>query len=227
MIIGHLHKLQAEAWTSTPREGSSETALISVLIVCTGNICRSPLAHLTMQERLNDVEVDFHSAGTRARPGLPMTTEAWNLAAEWGVNPTASSTHRSAQLTPRAIDAASLIVTMTRQQRREVVEMAPSSVGRAFTVRELARLAGGTSDEELLRTLEHSGGGSSRGLALMLNVLASKRGLIITSGDPGQDDVIDPYRRSLSTYRQSAAEMSPGLLALERLLRMTERLPER
>ncbi|MFJ4160196.1 low molecular weight phosphatase family protein [Microbacterium testaceum] len=202
-----------------PREGSSETALIRVLIVCTGNICRSPLAHLTMQERLSDLEVDFQSAGTRARPGLSMTTEASNLAAEWGVNPAATSTHQSAQLTPHAIETASLIVTMTRQQRREVVEMTPSSIGRAFTVRELARLAGATSDQELLRTLEHSGSDSSRDLAVMLKVLAGKRGLIVTSGDPGQDDVVDPYRRSLSTYKRSAAEMSPGLLALERLLR--------
>ena len=47
--------------------------MIEVLTVCTGNVCRSPLAEALLRERLAPLDIRVRSAGTRALIGSAMT----------------------------------------------------------------------------------------------------------------------------------------------------------
>ncbi|MDR9450121.1 MAG: low molecular weight protein arginine phosphatase [Acidimicrobiia bacterium] len=90
----------------------------TILFVCTGNICRSPLAEAVARRalvewfRVPDLsEIGLHtaSAGTLAVEGRPATPEMRQVAGEIGLD---LSTHRSSQLSPQAIADASLILAM-------------------------------------------------------------------------------------------------------------------
>src|SRR5690606_12746543 len=48
----------------------------NILTVCTGNICRSPLAEAVLASRLADLDLRVHSAGTQALVGHGMPPEA-------------------------------------------------------------------------------------------------------------------------------------------------------
>ena len=69
---------------------SVETPPLNILIVCTGNICRSPLAEKLLQSRLTAAGIPaiVTSAGTRAMVDHPMTDEATFLATQYGSEPT-------------------------------------------------------------------------------------------------------------------------------------------
>ncbi|MBN9177771.1 MAG: low molecular weight phosphatase family protein [Microbacterium sp.] len=204
--------------------------MLDILTVCTGNICRSPLAAELLATRLADLGVTVSSAGTRARDGAPMTPEAQELAAARGIPASLSAEHAARYLTLAHIAGADLVLAMTRDHRREVVELDPSRVRTAFTVRELARLAADVSDEELRAAAGSgsSGSGSSgpggadarERFAAALAVVAGRRGLVLPPASPEDDDVIDPYGRSMATYERSADEMAAGLAAAERIARI-------
>lgn len=203
--------------------------MLDILTVCTGNICRSPLAAQLLATRLADLGVTVSSAGTRARGGTPMTPEAQALAADRGVPSSLSVDHAARYLTPAHVAAADLVLAMTRDHRREIVELDPSRVRTAFTVRELARLAADVSDDELRAAASAVAGSGSAvsteadaraRFAAALAVVAGRRGLVLPPASPDDDDVIDPYGRSTATYERSADEMAPGLAAVERIVRV-------
>ncbi len=203
--------------------------MLEILTVCTGNICRSPLAAQLLATRLADLGVTVSSAGTRARGGTPMTPEAQALAADRGIPSSLSAEHAARYLTPAHVAAADLVLAMTRDHRREIVELDPSRLRTAFTVRELARLAADVSDDELRAAASAVAGSGSpvsadaetrARFAAALAVVAGRRGLVLPPASPDDDDVIDPYGRSTATYERSADEMAPGLAAVERIVRV-------
>lgn len=193
--------------------------MLDILTVCTGNICRSPLAAQLLATRLADLGVTVSSAGTRARGGTPMTPEAQALAADRGVPSSLSVDHAARYLTPAHVAAADLVLAMTRDHRREIVELDPSRVRTAFTVREFARLAADVSDDELRAAASGGAGGRER-FAAALAVVAGRRGLVLPPASLEEDDVVDPYGRSTATYERSADEMAPGIAAVERIVRI-------
>ena len=193
--------------------------MIEILTVCTGNICRSPLAAQMLATRLADLAPHVHSAGTRARDGHPMTPEAADLARGTGVTGDLSAAHRSRFLTEAHLGSPDLILAMDRDHRRAVAELAPGRSRVTFTVREFARLAAATPDEAI-RQGAATGGTASERLRGALAVVAGQRGLALPPANPADDDVIDPYRRSAATYARSLAELSPGIDAVVRVTRL-------
>ncbi|MFE1645842.1 low molecular weight phosphatase family protein [Microbacterium sp. P01] len=193
--------------------------MIEVLTVCTGNICRSPLAEQLLRTRLSDLDVHVASAGTRGLRDAPMTPEALRLATELGVDPADSSAHRSRYLTEAQLSDPDLILAMTREHRRAIVELAPSRLRSTFTVREFARLAADIDDELLREAAESAGPDASSRVRAVAALVASRRGLVLPPDDPTDDDVIDPYRRSWSTYQLSASQLEPATREVVRVLR--------
>ncbi|GAA3025022.1 arsenate reductase/protein-tyrosine-phosphatase family protein [Microbacterium dextranolyticum] len=123
--------------------------MLEILTVCTGNICRSPLAAQLIARRLADLGVTTSSAGTRARDGAPMMPESAQLAIARGIEADATAAHRARHLTPAHLASPVLVLAMARDHRREVVELAPARGRSTFTAREFARLAAAVSDDEL------------------------------------------------------------------------------
>lgn len=113
----------------------------SVLFVCTGNVCRAAAAELLLRGRLRAVgaehAVEVSSAGVRALVGSPVEARTAAALAERGVD---SRGHSARLLQPALVDAADLVITMTREQRTEVARAVPRAVRRTFTLLELATL---------------------------------------------------------------------------------------
>src|SRR5438128_12633633 len=87
----------------------------SILFVCHGNICRSPLAAALLRRALSRQEVAVASAGF-SDPGRPAPAEAVAAASRYGVD---LSAHRSQLLTPDRARGADLVVAMDPAPPRE------------------------------------------------------------------------------------------------------------
>lgn len=99
----------------------------SVLVVCTGNICRSPIGEGLLRLRLPGVAVA--SAGTSALVGEPADALAIAVSADAGID---LSAHRAQQLTAALIRGADIVLTMEAGQKRAIVERYPFALGRVF-----------------------------------------------------------------------------------------------
>ncbi len=105
-----------------------------ILLVCTGNICRSPLAEALLRRTLEErgVEgVSATSAGTGAWDGAPASEGAYLVGLERGLD---LSGHRARLLTRELVAEADLILTMARHHRARVDEL--GGEGRVFVLGE-------------------------------------------------------------------------------------------
>ena len=177
---------------------------VRLLFVCTGNLCRSPIAeqllHAWAAEELGHSAplVQVASAGTEAADGQPMDPRSAQAVAELGADPTGA---RARRLRPGDTADVDLVLTATRWHRRVVLELDPRALRRAFTLGEAARLLESADLTGLdLVPLE----GRARELAVRLHAARSRRADV-------DDDVRDPIGQSLEVHREVAAEIA-GLL---------------
>jgi protein-tyrosine phosphatase len=112
----------------------------TMLLVCSGNTCRSPmaegLARQLLAERLGlgmdaleEAGYIVESAGTFAAEAAPATPEAVEALSRCGVD---LSGHRSRPITPEMVRDADAIYCMTQSHLATVLEMVPSAEDRAF-----------------------------------------------------------------------------------------------
>jgi protein-tyrosine phosphatase len=101
-----------------------------VLIVCVGNICRSPMAEGLLRSRLPD-RARVASAGLAALEGRGADPLAVEVMARRGIDIAA---HRARQLTPELLAGAELVLVMEDSQRRRIEQLAPSSRGRVHRI---------------------------------------------------------------------------------------------
>lgn len=145
------------------------SAMPSVVVVCTANVCRSPLAARTLARALDGSAlgaVEVTSAGTRALEGQPMcVVSAEDLDDGDGAY---AAEHRARQLTGDLVREADLVLTMEREQRSEAVRAAPGSQAKVFTLREA---------EALLGVLAERDGEPPANLKALAGALHSVRGL--------------------------------------------------
>lgn len=194
--------------------------MFEILTVCTGNICRSPLAEQLLRTRLAPLEVRVQSAGTRGLNSAPMTPEAVEVAVRLGVDERDATSHRSHFLTERDLVSPDLILTMARDHRREVAELAPSRLRNTFTIREFARITRVMPIGDLQQAVSEGRDPAARVRAIGVAV-ASHRGLVAPPDDPAEDDVIDPFRRSRQTYDLSASQLEPAVDEVVRVLQLS------
>lgn len=105
----------------------------TLLVVCVGNICRSPMAQGMLAARLPGWNV--HSAGLGALVGSPADEIAVKLMQEHGLD---ISGHRAVQITRKMCVDADMVLVMSREQRREVESLYPEICGRVFRLGEHA-----------------------------------------------------------------------------------------
>jgi len=102
--------------------------LKSILIVCEGNHCRSPIAEALLGSALGP-EFRVSSAGLTALAGLPADIEAIRLMGERGFD---LSRHRGRQITPAMALSSDLILVMEHTQKEWCERVVPSTRGRIF-----------------------------------------------------------------------------------------------
>ena len=101
--------------------------IFSVLVVCTGNACRSPMAAGILSKMLAGERVFICSAGTGAPNGMQATNYAVAAVGEMGVD---LRLHRSQQLDAGIIAGADLILVMEEYHRQRVLQIAPGAESR-------------------------------------------------------------------------------------------------
>lgn len=117
------------------------TESFAVLMVCTANQCRSPLAEHILRERLSETDRGWRisSAGTHATTGTRMQRDAAQILSERGIS---ARGWRSRQLDRTMIDEADLILTAEHRHRELILAAAPEAQRRTFTLLQFARLVG-------------------------------------------------------------------------------------
>ena len=100
-----------------------------ILIVCIGNICRSPTAEIVLRHALSDNDFDVSSAGLEALVDRPLDPTAATLLRERGLDP---GQHRARQLTPDLLAAADLVLVMERAHQARIVREAPQASGKTL-----------------------------------------------------------------------------------------------
>jgi len=138
---------------------------VHVLLVCTGNICRSPTAERLLRAAAaqHGWDVTASSAGTRAVVGGEVEPTAAQVLTELGGDP---SGFAARQLTPALVDEADLVLTMSTRHRGSVLEARPTALRRTFTLREAALLVPEevTDEPVAVQLARHRRGGTAREL---------------------------------------------------------------
>lgn len=110
-----------------------------LLVVCTANICRSPMVAALIQERLDRLaladQVAVGSAGVFAHPGYPAAPAMVSRLAARGLD---LSQHLSAPVAANDIAEADLIVVMEESHRQAIFYRAPHLLYKVFRLSELA-----------------------------------------------------------------------------------------
>jgi len=119
---------------------------VTVIFVCHGNICRSPLAemyarHVARQEGLTAVE--FASAGL-IEPGNPMSTGSAGALRRLGIEP---GPHESRTISLSMLARASLVLAMEEGQKRAILRDFDGLAGKVFSLGEFAGHAGVDVDD--------------------------------------------------------------------------------
>lgn len=192
--------------------------MFEIMTVCTGNICRSPLAEQLLRQRLDGLPVRVTSAGTYGLDAAPMPPEAQRLASQLGVATDLVAAHRSRALTEMQLREPSLLLAMSREHRTRIVQLAPAKLRAAFTLREFARLAADTDDDEILTAATDAGADPTARMRAAVSTVAAHRGLAVPPDSPEDDDIIDPYRRSWQTYELSGAQLAPAIDGVVRVV---------
>ena len=181
-----------------------------VLIVCTGNICRSPFMERLLQHQLDDRTILVHSAGTAALIGSAMDERAAARLVALGGDPVG---FRARALTPDLIAVSDLVLTATRWHRGKVAEMYPKALRQVFTFRDFADLVAG-DDRPGSRVTRQD---PKAWVRQVTERAAASRGLKPPL-EPAQADIVDPFRREDGVFDAMAVQIVESMPAVVRAL---------
>jgi protein-tyrosine phosphatase len=183
-----------------------------LLFICTGNMCRSPLAERLTSSWAHDAlgaqaaGISVRSAGTDAQPGRAMEARSARALVDLGGDPTGFVAR---ELVRTEAEDADLVLTMTRRHRNKVIKGAPRAMRWTFTLAEAAALIP-LADTEGITALPLPERAAA--LAERLNAARSRRVSDV------QDDVQDPIGQPQSVHSDVARQIADCLEPLTELL---------
>lgn len=105
-----------------------------ILVVCVGNICRSPMAEALLRRALRGQDgITVESAGLGALVGHPASEHSVDLMAELGEDITS---HRARQIHPDMVRAADLVLVMEAGHKRAIDDADPAARGKVYRLGE-------------------------------------------------------------------------------------------
>ena len=179
----------------------------TILVVCSGNICRSPIGQQLLRARFAELGAPYRvlSGGTIASRGHAMPDEAQLVSRRYGGHPDG---HLSTPLDEALVARSQLVLTASREHRAAVVSLLPRANRYSFTLKQFARLAQSLEPDELNDTdapLDR------------VAAIAAQRGFAAPE-QPEDDDIIDPYLEPLEVYEQVGAEIDAATRTIAEVL---------
>lgn len=179
-----------------------------ILLVCTGNTCRSPMAEAMLRRMAayRSITLAVRSAGVSTLDGMPISIPALESLRKREIEHTGTSR----ALTLEVVDWADLILTMTSSHKRSLLQWFPQAVDKTYTLKEFAY-----QDEQLLEDiteLEKLYGELQIQQALggQLTDQDRKRLLELEKRIPGFD-IADPFGGSQTIYDECSYEIEEAL----------------
>lgn len=144
-----------------------ENVQFTMLVVCDGNVCRSPSAQFELEKLLPEVRVE--SAGMRARTNTRLCAVVFDALSAWEPGGASyAQRFRSQRILDLDLTRFDLVVTATRDQRADLTRQNPQIRDRFFTLREADMILRAQAAESLtgaLRSALVPGMNALRGLA--------------------------------------------------------------
>jgi protein-tyrosine phosphatase len=180
--------------------GAEDRSCPSVLFVCTGNLCRSPIAAALLASRAagRGVALTISSAGFGAE-GVESPRRARRAMRRRGID---LSMHRSRKVTGEMVDAADLVIGFTRQHAWDSSVLGTDAVPRIFPLLELV-------------TLDNALHGRRNGESFadwLTRVHEARR---VSAGSIEYAGIEDPFGRSLHVYKRVARQIDRALSDLQ------------
>jgi protein-tyrosine phosphatase len=174
--------------------------MTSILVVCTGNVCRSPIAEGLLRDALAErfgehAELHVSSAGTAGWEGEGAMKESVAAAAERGTD---ISGHVARKVTGTMVEHAGLVITMAAEHRDALSRFSPDTAHKTFTLKELVRL---------LEHLEPAVDAPEPGSLTDRVAAADAERRAGFAGNPHDEDVVDPLGMPMDSYRAIAWEL--------------------
>ncbi len=162
---------------------------MNILFVCTGNVCRSPMAEgfLRHEAQRRGIGISVRSTGTHAWSGRAATIDGRRVMSELGVP---IDDFRTAELDHRLVEWADLIIGMSREHVRETVRGFPRSEDRTFTLKGFLQLLPSLPPYEDTRSW-----------------LSEAARLRDQTKGPDDQDIEDPIGERAAAYRRVATEI--------------------
>jgi protein-tyrosine phosphatase len=187
----------------------------SILHVCMGNICRSPMAERLLlaaaRDLVGDKADELLLVGSTGTGGWHVGGAMDRSAARQVVSRGGSvDGFRARKLAHEHIESADLILTATAEQQEHVLALRPEAVERTYVLGEFGRLLRSVDLGRLPPSGLHPDGVYDRGVALVTAVSEVRGGEIAQPGD----DLDDPYGQGDGYFSQVADQIEQAVRPL-------------
>ncbi|MBN4050666.1 MAG: protein tyrosine phosphatase [Alkaliphilus sp.] len=168
----------------------------TILLVCTGNTCRSSMAEGILKNLCRSVnDLKIISAGISAVNGSSAASKSIEVMKEKEI---CLLNHTATVLTEKMVLASDLILTMTLAHKHAVISMMPAAKVKTYTLKEYTRKSIANGDDSCLDCCETK-----------LPQIAKQEPPLIA-----KNDILDPFGQSIDIYRKTANEIEECLKIL-------------
>lgn len=197
--------------------------MVRILVICTGNTCRSPMAEAMLRHMAEQRGIELHvqSAGISAWDGEPMSQHAVTVLKEKNV--TNHHHFRSSVLNERRVQWADVILTLTTSHKKYIIQQFPSASSKTFALKEYTSSfePNCAHDDQLQQSAAELHLKITMGQALTEEESSQLAVLQQRISNAANMDIVDPYGASLEKYRVAIEEIQ---VAITKLLDKLEQL---
>jgi len=113
---------------------------MKIMFICTGNICRSAMAHVMLEDKAKkqNKDIQVYSCGVYAQNGDISTEEAIETMEEYQID---LKKHRATNIRSSKIEDMDVILCATTAHKNNVINMYPKLSNKVFTMKEYARIS--------------------------------------------------------------------------------------